>query len=95
MVWLFPAASYGACCLLTAWKAGGVKSSSSAVLWGVGAVVLPFLALLWWVDSADSIKAISPVTAVFTSEGLSTGNFGIFSLEARFSWHIWHHMFLR
>jgi len=95
MVWLFPAALYGAYCLLTAWKAGGLKSSGRTVLWGVGSVVLPFLALVWWVDRTDSIKALSPVTAVFTSEGLSTGNFGMFSLEARFSWHTWHHMFLR
>ena len=95
MVWLFPAAIFGVYCLYRFWKTGDRSTVFRTILWGVGVVVLPYFSLVWWVGHTDAIKAVSPVTAVFTSEGLSTGNFGMFSLEARFSLHTWHHMFLR
>lgn len=95
LVWLFPAFLYGINCLWTNWKAGGRTAAWQTVLWGMGVVVIPLVLLHWWVGYTDAIKSVSPVTAVFTSEGLSSGNFGLFSLEARFSWHTWHHMFIR
>jgi hypothetical protein len=89
-VWLLPAALYGAGCL---WRELRVGSGWSPVLrtiaWGLGAVVIPCVTVFWWVKYTDAIKAPHPSAHIFTSGELTRGNFGMFSLAARFSSETW------
>lgn len=94
LVWLFPAASYGAWSLWRDWQENGTRRALTTTVWGVGVVVLPYTSLRWWVDRTDAIKE-NPVTEVFTSKMLTEGNFGTYSLAARLSAHTWEHMFIR
>jgi 4-amino-4-deoxy-L-arabinose transferase-like glycosyltransferase len=90
LVWLFPAAVFGAVCL---WNAAKSESRGKAMLgtmgWGVSSVIMPYLLLSWWVGFTDALKAAHPSGYIFTSEALTTGNFGTFSLSSRFSWETW------
>lgn len=89
-VWLFPAALYGAWCLLVAIRArSGWKSVASTIGWGVGPVVLPYLAFRDWILYTDALKGSHPAAYEFTSSELSQGNFGTFSLSSRLDPETW------
>ncbi len=96
LVWLFPAAVYGVYCL---W--GAVRevprgpAMAKTVAWGVSAVILPYGLLKWWVSFTDAIKASHPSAYIFTSEALTQGNFGTFSLESRLSLETWDALWTR
>jgi len=89
-VWLLPAALFGAGCLWREVRAGpGWKPALRTIGWGLGAVVLPCVILFWWVKFTDAIKAPHPSGHIFTSTELTRGNFGMYSLSARFSFDTW------
>jgi hypothetical protein len=94
--WLFPAAIYGAYCLWrnVADKAGGMAIVRT-IAWGVGAVVVPAVAMGWWVKLTDDIKAQHASAYIFTSENLAKGNYGTFDLSSRTSPAMWSDLFLR
>ena len=89
-VWMLPAALFGAGCL---WRDVRARSGWKPVLrtigWGVGAVVLPAVALVWWVTFTDAVKAPHPSAHIFTSTELTNGNFGMYNLEAHLSPETW------
>ena len=89
-VWLFPAALYGAWIL---WRnireKAGIRAIVCTLVWGIGPVVLPYLALRNWIFYTDALKASHPGAFEFTSEELSKGNFGTFSLSSRLSPETW------
>jgi hypothetical protein len=90
LVWLLPAALYGAACLWREVRADfGWKPALRTIGWGLGAVVLPCVTLYWWVKYTDAIKAPHPSAHIFTSTELTKGNFGMYSLAARFSLETW------
>ena len=89
-VWLLPATLYGAACLWREMRADpGWKPALRAIVWGLGTVVLPGVALYLWVRLTDAIKAPHPSAHIFTSTELTKGNFGMYSLAARFSPEMW------
>ncbi len=88
-VWLLPAAIFGAWSLWRSWRGGGGKAALATIGWGLGAVAVPGAAVWWWVRFTDVIKAAHPSAYIFTSHNLSAGNFGMFSLAARFSPVTW------
>jgi Dolichyl-phosphate-mannose-protein mannosyltransferase len=89
-VWLLPAAIYGAGCLWREVRAGpGWKPALRAIIWGLGAVVLPCVSLFWWVKYTDAIKAPHPSAHIFTSAELTKGNYGMYSLAAHLSPETW------
>ena len=96
LVWLFPAAIYGAVCLWNATKvAPRGKAMATTIGWGVSAVILPYVMLRWWVDFTDALKAVHPSGYIFTSDSLTKGNFGTFSLSSRLSTETWKELFAR
>ena len=90
LVWLMPAALFGAWCW---WREArgraGWNSVWKTIGWGLGAVAVPGITVYWWVKFTDTIKAPHPSAHIFTSRELTTGNFGMYSLEAHFSPHTW------
>ena len=89
-VWLFPAALYGA---WTLWRrlrdGGGIGAILKTLGWGIGPVILPYIAFRNWIYYTDALKASHPGAYEFTSEALSKGNFGTFSLSSRLSPETW------
>jgi 4-amino-4-deoxy-L-arabinose transferase and related glycosyltransferases of PMT family len=90
-VWLFPAFLFGAWCLWQDFrnKRGG-RAMAETIAWGVGAVVVPAVAVTWWVKFTDAIKEANPSTVFMTSKNLTQGNFGMYELGARVSRETWH-----
>ncbi len=90
-VWLFPAFLFGAWCLWQDFreKRGG-RAMVETMVWGVGAVVAPAVAVTWWVRFTDAIKEENPSTVFMTSKNLTEGNFGMYELGARVSRETWH-----
>jgi hypothetical protein len=93
-VWLFPAACYGAWCV---WKnlrdQDGWGALARTVAWGFGAVLVPAIAVNWWVRFTDAIKETHPSAYIFTSKALTQGNFGMYDLSSRTSKETWHWLF--
>jgi hypothetical protein len=90
LVWLFPAALFGAWTLWREWRTGaGPRSLLRTVGFGVGAVVAPYVAITWWVGYTDAIKEAHRSAWIFTSKALTEGNFGTFSLESRLARETW------
>jgi len=96
LVWLFPAAGYGAVCWWTAAKTvPRGRGMLTTIAWGVSVVILPYVLLRWWVNFTDALKAAHPSAWIFTSEALTQGNFGTFSLASRFSRETWSELLAR
>lgn len=90
LVWLFPAALYGAWSLWQAWQREKTwQAVGRTVAFGVGAVILPYLAITWWVGYTDDIKEVHRSAYIFTSTALTEGNFGTFSIESRLAKDTW------
>ncbi|GAB5560384.1 MAG: hypothetical protein SynsKO_20310 [Synoicihabitans sp.] len=90
MVWLFPAALYGAWCLWRVFREGkGARAILGTIGFGVGAVVPPYIAITWWVGYTDAIKEVHRSAHIFTSKALTEGNFGTFSLASRIDPATW------
>ena len=90
LVWLFPAALFGAWTLWREWRRGGsTRSLLRTIGFGVGAVVAPYAAITWWVGYTDAIKEVHRSAWIFTSKALTEGNFGTFSLESRLARETW------
>lgn len=95
ILYLIPAAAWGAWLLWQAWRerAGSWRPVLTTLAWGLGCVVLPFVATVAWTRYADGVKAQS-VSGAFLASGNMTGfnfGFGLFSL--RFSAGAWQAMF--
>jgi hypothetical protein len=86
LIWLLPAAAYGLLLLYRQRDRGG---RVIAGLLGRGAVLAagPCLAALWWVGTADAIKARNPSARFLMSDAMQWFNFGSWSL--RFSAETW------
>ncbi len=88
--WVFPAACYGAWLL---WRDLVGRKGAAAVLrtlgWGLGTVLVPAMALTWWVRMTDAIKVKHASAYIFTSTNLSHDNYGTFSLASRLSGKVW------
>jgi hypothetical protein len=61
------------------WRQHGWSAWQKSLLLGVGCAVPIGLVNLWWLQTADAIKAASPGGAVLISSNLSTFNFGTWS----------------
>lgn len=95
-VWLVPAAAWGAWRLWESWKQEKVGAAiGNIILWGIGPMVLPAVSLLWWIRHTDEIKQTHPSGWIFTSEALSRGNWGMFSVTAWLDWAMWERMMAR
>lgn len=89
-VWLLPAAGFGAWMLWRDLRAGpDWRVPARTFLWGIGAVLLPFVALKWWIGLTDPIKAAHPSAWIFTSKNLSIGNWGLFNFSSLLSREVW------
>ncbi len=89
-VWLFPAALYGAGTLWREIKSrAGARRIGGTLIWGIGPVILPYLAFREWIWFTDALKASHPGAYQFTSAELSQGNFGTFSLASRLDPETW------
>lgn len=91
-VWVLPAAGYGAWRLWRSWREGGNRAALTTALWGLGAMVVPTAAALWWSQRTDAIKAAHPSAYIFTSHNLAHDNYGTFSLAAHFSGETWRNL---
>lgn len=92
-VWLFPAALYGLWCLWRAWgEEHRWRQLAITCAWGVGSVALPYWLFREWIIFSDALKWAHPSGFQFTSEVLSTTNFGTFEIGSRFSTHTWSSM---
>lgn len=89
LVWVVPAAIYGAWCLWQAWRNGAMPAARQTAAWGVSIMALPVVATKWWVAQTDAVKEGNPLIEVFTSYNLGLGNFGVLDLGARFSGEVW------
>ena len=90
LVWLFPAALFGAWTLGREWKSGSsFRDLARTIGFGVGAVLAPYGAITWWVGYTDAIKEAHRSAWIFTSKALTEGNFGTFSLESRLARETW------
>lgn len=92
-VWVIPAMAYGAWRLWRDWRGGGTKEALRTLAWGVGSVVLPFAATIWWTRYTDALKVDHPSAYIFTSANLGVGNYGTFSLDAHISRETWRNLF--
>jgi len=89
-VWLVPAAAYGAWLLWRDFRARtGWRAPLLTVLWGLSAVGPSLLALRWWINLTDPIKAAHTSAWIFTSKNLSEGNWGLDNFSARISGQVW------
>jgi len=96
VVWLFPAALFGAWIVWQELRAKvGARALLKTVGFGVGAVVLPYVAITWWIGHTDAIKAVHRSAWIFTSTALTQGNFGTFSLESRLAAETWSTLAVR
>jgi hypothetical protein len=86
LIWLLPAAVYGLVLLIRA-RHGGWRAA--AIVLGRGAILAagPGIAALWWVRTADAIKAQNPSARFLMSEAMQWFNFGPWPL--RFSAEAW------
>lgn len=92
-VWLFPAVLYGGWILGSELKnRTGPRGIFRTLGWGVGPVILPYLAFRQWILFTDALKASHPGAYEFTSTELSQGNFGTFSLTSRIDPETWRVM---
>lgn len=92
-VWVLPAAAYGAWRLWRDWREGGLRPALRTCIWGLGSVVVPFAAAIWWARYTDAIKATHSSAYIFTSAYLAAGNYGTFSLSAHISAETWRNLF--
>lgn len=94
LVWLVPAAAYGAWCLGRDWRSrAGWSALARTAAWGLGCAAIPLGATGWWIRFTDAIKAGHPSAHIFTSREMSMGNFGTFSLHARLAAQTWRDLF--
>lgn len=92
--WAFPAAIYGVYCLWQSWtKRTSWAEVARTAAWGLGTMVLPTIALQWWVRMTDAIKEQHASAYFLTSKNLSVYNYGTFSLTSRFSLETWRDWF--
>jgi len=89
LVWVLPAAMFGAWSLAQAWREGGARSARDAAVWGVSVMLLPAILMKWWVAETDAVKEGNPLIEVFTSANLGLGNFGTLDWGARVSGEVW------
>jgi len=95
-VWLAPAAIWGIWILGNSLhRRTGGRELLRVLGWGVLPVIPSLVALKWWIDHTDAIKAVHPSGWIFTSKNLSAGNFGSFSLSSRFNLETWGTLFER
>jgi hypothetical protein len=88
--WVAPAACYGAWTLWREWREHrGRRALLATIAWGCGTMIVPTVLTVWWTHFADSIKAQNPAAVFLTSKELGVGNYGTFSLGARFSTEMW------
>ncbi len=89
-VWLLPAAGYGAWCLWTDLRTrAGAAAAATTLVWGLGSVVAPATALLWWIRFSDALKAPHASAHILTSTSLSTDNFQLYNLLYRLTPGSW------
>lgn len=90
VVWIMPAAGYGAWLLWRDLRAGtGWRAPVQTLLWGLATIVVALGSLRWWVTYTDPIKAAHPSAWIFTSKNLAQGNWGLFDFAALFSREVW------
>lgn len=89
-VWLLPAMLYGTWCVWSDLRRkSGWAAIGRTIAWGFGAVLAPAAAVIWWVRFTDAIKEHHSSAYIFTSKGLTRGNFGMYDLSARLSKETW------
>ncbi len=95
ILYLIPAAGWGAWLLLRAWRgrAGSWRPVLVVLARGLGCVVVPFLATVAWTRYADAVKAQNVSGAFLASGGMAAFNFGFGLFDLRFSPKAWHDMF--
>jgi len=90
VVWLLPAASYGAWRL---WqdlrRPGGWRPALATFAWGMATIVPGLLALRWWITVTDALKAAHASAWLFTAKNQAAGNWGLLNFGVRFSAQMW------
>ena len=94
-VWVVPAAAYGAWCLWRGYRTAGWPTAARTAAWGLGSMVVPVAATLWWAGHTDAAKINHASAYIFTSHNLAYHNYGTFSLATRFSGEVWRTLFVR
>lgn len=94
--WVFPAAVYGGYLLWgDLFKRRSIAAAARTAAWGVGAMVLPTIAMQWWVRMTDAIKEAHSSAYFLSSKNLAKDNYGTFSLESRLQKTTWIEWFDR
>lgn len=89
-VWLLPAAAYVVAQLWREWRSrAGAGALAQTVFWGLAGVTVPLGMLHLWIELTDPIKAQHATAWIFTAKDLSTGNWGLENIGARFSAETW------
>ena len=91
ILYLIPAAAWGGWCLLRAWRgrADSRRPIAGVLGWGLGCVVIPFLATVAWTEFADGVKSLNPNGAFLASASMTGFNFGLGDFNLRFSAEAW------
>lgn len=89
LLYLIPAALWGAWLLGLALRRGGRAAGLPVLLRGLGCVVLPLAATLLWTRFADATKAQNFSGAFLVSSNLTGFNFGLGLFNVRFSAEGW------
>ncbi len=90
LVWLAPAAVYGAWLLLKIWRESGGRDWPALLRlagWMIVAVAGACVAAVWWVHYSDAVKMLNISGRAFTSTNLVSFNFGTW--QDRFSPAMW------
>lgn len=87
--WVLPAAIYGAILLGRVVKERNRHAVVRTFAWGLATIVVPVVALTWWVKMTDAIKEKHASAYIFTSANLSRDNYGTFTLASRLSQKVW------
>lgn len=89
VVWVIPGAIFGAWSLWRSWREEGWPAAGKTATWGLSVMLLPVVAMKWWVGKTDAVKEGNPMIEVFTSYNLGFENFGTLDFGARFSAEVW------
>jgi len=79
MAWCFGIAIGGLWWSWQQWRSSGPTAWRRSILLGIGCALPPGILTLWWLQTADTIKAASPGGSTLVSSNMTEFNFGSWS----------------